>query len=500
MGPKKIFCFKRVIIFLLFTQIYAEVKSQKAIVRIEISGQDSNLITYLSKPDTRFVQKDKLPDDYKQIFVGKKTELEIQIKEEIFSMININNERGLLFVICPNDTIDLKINKSIKATAYGYHPYNVTFKGSNAMIHQTYLDSFYPIGKTYTTLGELTQKKTNYDSFFLESKAFIDKSTAVFDSLLYIKQVSPECYRLYKMDVVAGIYDFVWRNLSKVKTADSSHTNYVKWFNTRQNIFFHGKAADPYLLKTYIGSQLHQRYLRLIISEDPSIKDSLLKSSDISHYYAYDSSYREKAWGSYLLYTSLRSPFKQNSADNKLNNAVFESYYPKSLFLKEIRKVHDSVKNIQQPSFKEIIIHDTSHNSLSEFFLPLKGRFFFINLWTSWSGPCINEFAYVTQLEKSLDSLNIQKVYISIDEKEGITEWKSLIQKHYLKGHHFIANSTLQKEILTKLDTLSSGVALSIPRYVLFDKETGRYYSNLPKPSSGHALVSILSRIIKDLP
>lgn len=67
--------------------------------------------------------------------------------------------------------------------------------------------------------------------------------------------------------------------------------------------------------------------------------------------------------------------------------------------------------------------------------------------------------------------------------------------KQFIKGQHI--TEKVQKEILVILSRDQSQSALSIPRYLLYDKLLHKYYIDLPRPSSGEALELFIEDILQ---
>lgn len=92
-----------------------------------------------------------------------------------------------------------------------------------------------------------------------------------------------------------------------------------------------------------------------------------------------------------------------------------------------------------------------------------KGKITVIEIWASWCGDCVKAMPKMTQLQN--DNPNVDYVFISVDRT--IENWKIGIEKHEIKGDHYMANDQM-KGFFGKAIDLDW-----IPRYIVIDK-TGK--------------------------
>ena len=92
-----------------------------------------------------------------------------------------------------------------------------------------------------------------------------------------------------------------------------------------------------------------------------------------------------------------------------------------------------------------------------------KGKTLVIEIWASWCGDCIKAMPKVKELQAN--NPDVDYVFISMDKTAD--KWKNGIEKHEIKGEHFMANDQM-KGVFGKAIDLDW-----IPRYIILDK-TGK--------------------------
>jgi thiol-disulfide isomerase/thioredoxin len=90
-----------------------------------------------------------------------------------------------------------------------------------------------------------------------------------------------------------------------------------------------------------------------------------------------------------------------------------------------------------------------------------KGKTLVIEVWASWCGDCVKAMPKIKELQAN--NPNVAYVFISMDKTAD--KWKVGIEKHELKGEHFMANDQM-KGVFGKAIDLDW-----IPRYIIIDKK-----------------------------
>ena len=90
-----------------------------------------------------------------------------------------------------------------------------------------------------------------------------------------------------------------------------------------------------------------------------------------------------------------------------------------------------------------------------------KGKTLVIEVWASWCGDCVKAMPKIKELQAN--NPDVAYVFISVDK--AADKWKTGIEKHELKGQHFMANDQM-KGVFGKAIDLDW-----IPRYIIIDKK-----------------------------
>lgn len=92
-----------------------------------------------------------------------------------------------------------------------------------------------------------------------------------------------------------------------------------------------------------------------------------------------------------------------------------------------------------------------------------KGQTTVIEVWASWCGDCVKAMPKMKELQEK--NKNVSFVFLSMDKTAD--KWKEGIQKHELKGDHYMANDGMK-------GVFGQAIDLDwVPRYIIID-ETGK--------------------------
>lgn len=112
---------------------------------------------------------------------------------------------------------------------------------------------------------------------------------------------------------------------------------------------------------------------------------------------------------------------------------------------------------------EKLLATDGSQVPFKDILKKYKGKTLVIEVWASWCGDCIKAMPKI----KELQSNNPDVAYLFISMDRTVENWKIGIEKHELKGDHFMANDQM-KGVFAKAIDLDW-----IPRYIIIDK-TGK--------------------------
>ena len=112
---------------------------------------------------------------------------------------------------------------------------------------------------------------------------------------------------------------------------------------------------------------------------------------------------------------------------------------------------------------EKLLSTDGSQVAFEDILNQYKGKTLVIEVWASWCGDCVKAMPKI----KELQAKNPDVAYLFISMDKTVENWKIGIEKHELKGDHFMANDQM-KGVFGKAIDLDW-----IPRYIILDK-TGK--------------------------
>ena len=110
-----------------------------------------------------------------------------------------------------------------------------------------------------------------------------------------------------------------------------------------------------------------------------------------------------------------------------------------------------------------LLTTDGSQVAFQDILKKYKGKTLVIEVWASWCGDCVKAMPKLKELQAN----NPDVAYLFISMDKTADKWKAGIEKHELKGDHFMANDQM-KGIFAKAVDVDW-----IPRYIIVDK-TGK--------------------------
>jgi thiol-disulfide isomerase/thioredoxin len=125
--------------------------------------------------------------------------------------------------------------------------------------------------------------------------------------------------------------------------------------------------------------------------------------------------------------------------------------------------------NAQKTSFSDVALSETllakdgSQVAFKDIIKKQKGKITVIEVWASWCGDCVKAMPKVKELQANHPE--VAYTFISMDKTSD--KWLAGIEKHELKGDHYMANDQMK-------GVFGQAIDLNwIPRYIILDK-TGK--------------------------
>lgn len=110
---------------------------------------------------------------------------------------------------------------------------------------------------------------------------------------------------------------------------------------------------------------------------------------------------------------------------------------------------------------EKLLAADGSQQTFKDILKKHKGQTLLIEVWASWCGDCVKAMPKLKELQ--VNNSTVSYMFISMDKTAE--KWKDGIEKHELKGDHYMALDQM-KGVFGKAIDLDW-----IPRYIIVDKK-----------------------------
>ena len=166
--------------------------------------------------------------------------------------------------------------------------------------------------------------------------------------------------------------------------------------------------------------------------------------------------------------------------------AFYKEYYEERQAINR-----DLGKGTPSPIFNNYENYAGGTSSLEDF----KGRYVYIDVWTTWCGPCKKEIPYLKAIEEKFHDRNIEFVSISVDDDKrsgSMTKaknaWKRMVAEKSLTVVQIISDNGWETNFI------KSYKISGIPRFILIDPKGNIIDPDAPRPSS-----SELTKLLEEL-
>jgi len=249
---------------------------------------------------------------------------------------------------------------------------------------------------------------------------------------------------------------------------------------TEYNLFKNNSFDFEKLSKTYYHSGL--RHSKIIEMSKIFLTENILEYFYASYIYFHGWQNEDNSKELIKLYDDFKKEFP---------NSKYSEYL--TTIITPIIKYHNKVDEETRSKDKfKFIDNFEKINSFKELTKTLKGKKIYIDIWTTWCGPCKKEFKHKTKLKTLLESKNTEILYISHDKDERNELWKEMIKGYDLEGYHIRANELLKADIIK---IFGNNGSFYYPRYILIDEKGTVVNEYVAKPSESIKLEKQLNNL-----
>jgi thiol-disulfide isomerase/thioredoxin len=415
--------------------------------------------------------------------------LTFQIDQPNLLIIGTREANCRLYLI-PGETYSIEFRPSALTS-------KITFAGNNADGQQMVNDS---PGKTFG-LGPAKQWNLNQSDNLLKNlEDRIDASLSPYSALLIEGKINKAFYSIVKLEEsyyqAYTLSEALLRDYQSGKATGDSSTRRAN-NRTLEKLFHkypvHSKEltyASAY--PEYIGN-----YVIFSTTNNPEYDQALARNEGNSYVLAFlkrklhPDSYKYYAF-SFLegkaaslekevvaLYENLKKEYPEMAANNQRLSAK----------VAEVKASYADEGAIALPPGVYVMEDHQEINTLDQLIGKFKGRALYVDLWATWCGPCKGDFELQQPLKEFLKENDIDHVYVAIESGNNVEKWQAFLKKYDLRGYHAIANGQFQQDLKTHSALGYNGRGISVPKYLIINKDGQIVEGNAKRPSDGDALI-----------
>lgn len=429
---------------------------------------------YFYKGNTMIYQLDKVAES-----------VEIQIPIEKQQMVVLTNFfRTAKLIVAPNDAIEIHFNaddslKIVGDNAEGQELLNkITSDDTRFRFEE--LDVKTDVAGRLMILEEMKISDSNKIQQLLNQESVTSS---------FAKALQKESDLYYKLLWSTDLF-FTYRPLIYADTSQKVDPEFVKAWNE----LYHN--LDESWAKSPLFPMLMYRYNDFLsIGEIESNN-----TTKVPYYIIINNRLRSKlkgplreyAWANNIISGLENNEYEKAWIDDFVD---FQKEFPSSplqgKLKNEIQKVNDYHQRIANAD-SSIIISDyaKSYKSIKELMLSMKGKYYYVDLWATWCGPCKAELQYSIKMHDKLEEIGFTPIYLSLDQDKDDAKWKEMVKGYPLKGINLRAGKEMNSLLNQEIPNFNG-----IPRYLIVNKEGEVVEWNAKRPSDGIQLINQLKEL-----
>ncbi len=404
-------------------------------------------------------------------------------------------------LVFPNDTVEFQYNTKDST---------LKFTGNNAKGHELFNSiTCEPARISIPTDDIINKFPNNRNTFIKELVNYGNTLSHPFEKLLNQKLITSQFYQtvnlnlhLWPVKMAANTLLFKNRRgeITPQQTIDSAVESIYSIYpptsksNSLLNTFIYYNdflTFQAYKSRHFVSPKVFYSTDSVIFSQNS--KQIKLDKEFVPFLYIEDPNIRQNVWGFMLTALLHYAPgvFSKNTIEE------YEELNPTNNWSKILGRQYAAImpeKIVSYTLTSPIVVIPNSLNisTFSELvkLLP-KSDFHFVDIWSSWCGPCVRAFLENDYIDSVLQINHVTKLYVSIDKNKEA--WLKAVNKYALGGYQVLANESL---IIDMKEMLSIGINsnFTIPKYLLLN-DKGEFVKELYSPVTR----SKLAEQIKDL-
>lgn len=191
--------------------------------------------------------------------------------------------------------------------------------------------------------------------------------------------------------------------------------------------------------------------------------------------------------------------FLQDQAEERNNPDIttlfdrFRELYPESAWMPMVEEAiakNRAFNEAEAPAyihFPEVEGVETFAEIIERY----RGKVLYLDIWATWCGPCRSSFAHVKPLQDYVRTHDdVALLYLSLDRDEEDAKFRKMAVHYDLMGDHIRVQEAFSKEVYRTFGDKNGN--MTVPRYVIFDKNGAIRYAVAASPKEMETLKSQL--------